>query len=130
MEKDKRGVNMGKKHKILIVDDNADTITTLTDLLNEHGYNVTAACDGQEALEIAEKEKPDLALVDIRLPKLDGYEVCRRIKQNKAVNTKVILFTAYGDAVNVAMAKKAGADDFKGKTTEFTNILQAIEHLI
>lgn len=121
---------MKKKFTILIVDDNVDTIETLTDLLKEHGYNVVAAEDGIKALEIAKKEKPALALVDIRLPKLDGYEVCRRIKKIKGLDTKLILFTAYGDAVNVAMAKKAGADDFLGKTTEFANLLRSIENLL
>jgi len=121
---------MEKKFTILIIDDNLDTITTLTDLLKEHGYNVVAAEDGIKALEIAQKEKPDLALVDIRLPKLDGYEVCRRIKKIKELDTKLILFTAYGDAVNVAMAKKAGADDFLGKTAEFANLLRSIEDLL
>jgi len=121
---------MKKKFTILIVDDNVDTIETLTDLLKEHGYNVVAAEDGIKALEIAKKEKPALALVDIRLPKLDGYEVCRRIKKIKGLDTKLILFTAYGDAVNVAMAKKAGADDFLGKTAEFANLLRSIENLL
>lgn len=121
---------MREKFTILIIDDNVDTITTLTDLLKEHGYIVVAAKDGVKAMEMAKREKPDLALVDIRLPKLDGYEVCRRIKKMKGLNTKIILITAYGDAVNVAMAKKAGADDFLGKTAEFANMLRSIENLL
>ena len=121
---------MEKNFKILVVDDDADTITTLSDLLVEHGYDVVAASDGKEALNMAEKERPDLVLLDTRLPKLDGYEVCLRIKQIKGLDTKIVLFTAYGDAVHVAKAKKVGADDFLGKTDDFANMRRAIENLL
>jgi CheY-like chemotaxis protein len=121
---------MEKKVKILVVDDDADTITTLSDLLMEYGYAVAAASDGKEALSMVEKERPDLVLLDTRLPKLDGYEVCRKIKLMKGLDAKVILFTAYGDAVHVAKAKEVGADDFLGKTVDFTNILRAMENLL
>lgn len=70
-------------------------------------YNITAGSDGQEVLGIAKKENPDLAQVGVGLPKFDDCELCCRIRQNKAVNTKVILFTAYGKAVNVPIVKKA-----------------------
>jgi len=90
---------MEKKSKILIVDDNPDTLTVFTDLLIEHGYDVVTAANGVEGLKMAAEERPDLALVDTRLPKMDGYEVCRQIKEMKGLDVKVIMFTAYGDAV-------------------------------
>ena len=121
---------MAKNTKILVVDDDADTLTVLTDLLMEHGYGVVTAADGVEALRIAAKERPHLALVDTRLPKKNGYEVCRGIKQIKGLNAKVIMFTAYGDAVNVAKAKEVGADDFMAKTYDFVNLHRAIENLL
>ena len=121
---------MEKKFKILIVDDDADTITTLSDLLKEHGYDVVSASDGINAVEMAEKEKPDLSLVDIRLPKLDGYEVCSKIKHMKGLNIKIILFTAYGDVVSVEKAKQVGADGFLGKTADFANMHRSIENLL
>ncbi len=121
---------MKKNIKILIVDDDADTLTTLSDLLIEVGYNVIVAADGEQGLNTAEQEKPDLALLDIRLPKIDGYEVCWRIKQMKESDIKVVLFTAYGDAVSVANAKKVGADNLLGKTDDFANILRTIKALI
>jgi len=119
-----------KNLKILIVDDDADALTVLSDLLIEHGYDIATAADGVEALETAAKEKPDLALVDTRLPKLDGYKVCRGIKEMQGSDTKVIMFTAYGDAVNVDRAKEAGADDFLAKTEDFANMHRAIRQLL
>jgi DNA-binding response OmpR family regulator len=121
---------METNFKILVVDDDPDTLTVLTDLLTEHGYAVVVAADGIEGVNIADKERPNLALVDTRLPKMDGYEVCRRIKEIKGLNTKVIMFTAYGDAVNVTKAKEVGADDFMAKTDDFANMHRAIENLL
>jgi DNA-binding response OmpR family regulator len=102
----------------------------LTDLLIEHGYDVVVAADGAEGLNVAEKERPRLALVDTRLPKMGGYEVCRRIKGIKGLDAKVIMFTAYGDAVNTVKAKEVGADYFLAKTEDFTNIHQAMKELL
>jgi DNA-binding response OmpR family regulator len=121
---------MEKRFKILVVDDDADTLTVLTDLLMEHGYDVVTAGDGEAGLKVAAEEKPDLALVDTRLPKLDGYEVCRRIKAMKGLDAGVIMFTAYGDAVNVAKAREVGADNFLAKTEDFANMHRAIKELL
>ena len=121
---------MEKRLKILIVDDDVDTLKVLTDLLIEHGYDVVVAADGVKALKMAAEERPNLALLDTRLPKMDGYEVCRRIKQIKGLDAKVIMFKAYGDAVNVAKAREVGADDFMAKTDDFANIHRAMENLL
>ena len=121
---------MDKNCKILIVDDDKDSLTVLTDLLIEHGYDVVVAADGVEGLKVAEQEKPNLALVDTRLPKMDGYEVCRRIKDIQGLSAKVIMFTAYGDAVNVVKAKEVGADDFLAKTEDFSNMHRSIKKLL
>ena len=121
---------MEKRFKILVVDDDVDTLTVLTDLLAEHGYDVVTAVDGVEGLKTATEERPDLALVDTRLPKMDGYEVCRRVKEMKGLDAGVIMFTAYGDAVNVAKAKEVGADDFLAKTEDFANMHRAIKKLL
>jgi len=120
----------GKSFKILVVDDNVNSITTLTDLFAEDGYTVVDANDGEEALKKVQEEKPDIALLDIRLPGMDGYEVCRQIKETKGLNIKVIMYTAYVDVVDIAKAKEAGADDFIGKTSDFSQMRRAIEKLI
>ena len=121
---------MGKNNKILIVDDDANTLTTLTDLLTEDGYTVVTAPDGKNALEKIAKEKPDVVLLDTRLPDTNGYEVCRRIKAMNDLNSKVIAYTAYVDAVNVTRAREVGTDDFIAKTTDFANMRRAIRQLL
>ena len=116
--------------KILVADDDTDSLTVFSDLLIESGYDVVVAANGVEALHIAQTERPDLALVDVRLPKMDGYELCRRMKQVKGLDIKIIMFTAYGDAVNVAKAKEVGADDFIAKTDDFANMHRAMKKLL
>ena len=120
----------GKCFKILVVDDNVNSITTLTDLFEEDGYTVVVAADGGKALKKIQEEKPDIVLLDIRLPGMDGYDVCRQIKEIKGSNIKVIMYTAYVDVVDIVKAKEAGADDFIGKTSDFAQMRRAIEKLI
>ena len=76
------------------------------------------------------KESPAVVLLDTRLPGMDGYEVCRRIKENKGLNTKIIIYTAFIDAVNVARAREVGADDFMGKLSDFANLRHGVKKLI
>ena len=121
---------MEKGVKILLVDDDPNTLTVLADLLTEEGYDTVVTADGKEALDKMDREKPDVALVDTRLPGMDGYEVCRRIKEMPGLTTKVIIYTAYVDAVNVAKAREVGADDFIGKTADFANMRQAIKEVL
>lgn len=116
--------------KILIVDDDANTRATICDLVGEYGHNAITAADGKEALDKVHKEKADIVLMDIRLPGLDGYEACRQIKEIEGAKPKVILYTAYVDAVNVTKAREVGADDFIGKTSDFYNVRNAINNLL
>jgi two-component system alkaline phosphatase synthesis response regulator PhoP len=119
-----------QRPKILVVDDDANACEALTDLLTGHGYNVITAGDGNEALKKAGTEKPNVVLMDIKLPGMDGYEACKRIKEDKALTTKVVLYTAYVDAVNVTKAREVGADDFQAKTSDFENLHKAIEVML
>jgi len=121
---------MAKNCKILVVDDDENTRITISDLLAEDGYEVIVASSGEEALEKVHTEKPAVALVDIRLPGMDGYEVCRRIKENEGLSIKIIMYTAYIDAVNVAKAREVGADDFMGKISDFSNLRRGVEKLV
>jgi len=121
---------MAKNTKILIIDDDENTGITLSELLAEDGYEVIVALDGEKALDKIRKEKPAVALVDTRLPGIDGYEVCRRIKEFEGLSTKVIMYTAHIDAVNVARAREVGADDFMGKLSDFSNLRRGVEKLV
>ena len=129
-EADGFGNRMSEEVKILIVDDDANTRTTLSDLLAESGYEIITAADGKEAIERVKEEKPYVVLMDIRLPGIDGYKACLEIKKMKEVTAKIVLYTAYVDAVNVAKAREAGADDFLAKTSDFSDMLGAVEKLL
>ena len=121
---------MSKEGKVLIVDDDRNTLTALTDLMSEDGFNTITAADGKEAVNKVRNEKPDIVLMDIRLPKIDGYEACKQIKEAEGANPRVILYTAYVDAVNVTKAREVGADDFVGKTSDFSTVRNTIKKLL
>ena len=121
---------MSKEGKVLIVDDDRNTLTALTDLIGEDGFNTITAADGKEAVDKVHRENPDIVLMDIRLPKMDGYEACKHIKEMEGATPKVILYTAYVDAVNVTKAREVGADDFVGKTSDFSTMRTTINNLL
>lgn len=99
---------------ILIVDDEQEICTVLSDSLSREGYRVFVAYEGKKALELARKEKPDLVLLDIMMPKMNGIEVLRRIKKIKK-ETVVIMLTAYGTLETARGAMKLGAYDYVTK---------------
>ena len=84
---------MANNNKILIVEDDYNLLTTLKYNLQKDGYDVTTAIDGAEAVETARKEKPDLIILDIMLPKINGFEVCRILRKDMIV--PILMLTAY-----------------------------------
>ena len=99
--------------KILVVDDEASIVTMLAYNLKKEGYDVVTAEDGEVALEKFESEKPDLLLLDIMMPKMDGYEVCRKISEKS--NVPIIMLTARADEVDKVVGLEMGADDYVTK---------------
>jgi two-component system cell cycle response regulator len=85
------GTNEGKE-KILVVDDNVQNVELLQEILHANGYTVTTAYDGVEALEKVSKEKPDLLLLDIMMPKMDGYQVCEALRNDEETKDIPIIF--------------------------------------
>ena len=105
---------MPKKKTILIVDDTETNIDILLDLLNE--YDVAVATDGESALEIAFEDSPDLILLDIMMPEMDGYEVCRRLKSNEDTKSiPVVFITAKTDEDSIEEAYEVGGIDYVTK---------------
>jgi DNA-binding response OmpR family regulator len=96
--------------KVLVVDDDVDLLDLMTYALRREGYNVLAAVDGQQALQRWESENPDIVLLDGNLPKIDGFEVCRRIRHES--KTPIIMLTARDDAVDKVVGLELGADDY------------------
>ena len=99
--------------KILVVDDEASIVTMLAYNLKKEGYDVVTAEDGEVALEKFESENPDLLLLDIIMPKMDGYEVCRKIREKS--NVPIIMLTARADEVDKVVGLEMGADDYVTK---------------
>ena len=103
--------NIKKKAKVLVVDDEAVIRDSLRDWLSDVGHQVLTAENGYQALEIIEKEKPGIAIVDLVMPGMDGIELLKRAKQISP-NTEVIIITAYGSIKQAVEALKAGAEDY------------------
>ena len=102
--------------KILLVDDEPDIIEILRYNLTQEGYSVIAAKDGQSAIKKAEKEIPNLIIMDVMMPKMDGIEACGIIRQNPKFNDTIIMFlTARGEDYSHVAAYDAGADDYVTK---------------
>ena len=99
--------------KILVVDYEASIVTMLAYNLKKEGYDVVTAEDGEVALEKFESENPDLLLLDIMMPKMDGYEVCRKIREKS--NVPIIMLTARADEVDKVVGLEMGADDYVTK---------------
>lgn len=122
---------MGEKKKILVVDDEEDVIKAFVFRLGLNNYEVITAQDGQEGLNKARSEAPDLIVLDLMLPKMDGYKVCALLKtDNRYRKIPIIIFTARGDKEDEIMAKEAGADAFIMKPFDPHVLLAKIQELL
>jgi DNA-binding response OmpR family regulator len=102
--------------RVLAADDDPDILDLISYRLERSGCEVLRATDGEQALELAISEKPDLAVLDVMMPKIDGYEVTRRLRANPATaGIKVILLTASAQEPDVVKGFEAGADDYMTK---------------
>ncbi len=101
------------KQKILVVDDEADIVELLEYNLERAGFEVVSANDGPTAIELTKKERPDLIILDIMLPSMEGTEVCKILKKDAAAaNTPVIMLTAKGEEIDRIEGLELGADDY------------------
>ncbi len=98
------------KRKILIVDDEKNIVDILKFNLKKEGFDTVEAYDGRQALEMVEREKPDLILLDIMLPEYDGFTVCKKIRQT--LNTPILMLTAREEEVDKVLGLELGADDY------------------
>jgi two-component system cell cycle response regulator DivK len=117
--------------RILLVEDNEMNRDMLSRRLERRGYSVLCALDGQQGIDTAIREKPDLILMDMSLPVVDGWEATRRLKADPAVRgIPVIALTAHAMASDEQQAREAGCDDFDTKPVELARLLQKIEGLL
>jgi len=97
--------------KILVADDEVHIVRILTDVLTDAGYEVIPAFDGKEALEKALEEKPDLVFLDLMMPEMSGYEVCRRLREEETTrDTLIFMLTARGQESDEEEGYRVGAD--------------------
>ena len=120
------------RKRVLVVDDEENVVKLISATLGyDDRYQVAVARDGQEALSIALHERPDLVILDMLMPKLDGSAVCRELKANLATaHTKVIVLTALTQQGDRQKALMAGADEFLTKPFSPTELLLKIEQIL
>ncbi|MGQ9908664.1 MAG: response regulator [Candidatus Flexifilum sp.] len=117
--------------RILVIEDNSDNLTLITDVLISLQYEVLSARDGVDGLEAARSQRPDLILMDMSLPRLDGWEATRRIKADPALKAiPVIALTAHAMAGDREKALEAGCDDYLSKPINLKELAAKLKHYL
>jgi DNA-binding response OmpR family regulator len=129
MSKERNGAS------ILVVDDDPEIVSMLTTRLVARGYKVSSAGDGHRALELAKRERPDLVLLDVMMPGMSGWEICKRLKNHaqnggQFTNTGVIMLTGIGESLNEMTSPLYGADAHVDKPFEFEKLEKIISSLV
>ena len=115
--------------KILLVEDEEGLILTLTDRLVSEGFEVVSARDGKEGFDVASSQNFDLIILDLMLPKMNGFDVCRDLRR-KGIHIPILMLTAKGETIDKVLGLKLGADDYLTKPFEVMELLARIEALI
>jgi two-component system alkaline phosphatase synthesis response regulator PhoP len=117
------------ERRVLLCEDEESIILTLRDRLQSEGYDTTVATDGESALDTATKKSFDCILLDIALPKKNGFDVCRDLRA-RGVQTPILILTARGQVIDRVLGLKLGADDYLTKPFEMAELLARIEALL
>lgn len=122
---------MDKKKRILVIDDEQDIVNMLKLRLIAGGYDVLTSSDGIEGLNIARRDRPDLILLDLMLPRMDGYKICALLKKDtRYANIPIIMFTAKAQEADKQMGSEAGADAYITKPFGYQLLSDKIQELI
>ena len=119
---------MAENDKILIVEDDHNLLDTLKYNLRKEGYDVVTAVDGAEALDVARREKPDLIILDIMLPKMSGFEVCRILRKDMTV--PILMLTAKAEETDKIVGLEIGADDYMTKPFSLRELLARVRAML
>ena len=122
---------MEKKNKILIVDDAMDTVELLRKRFHSEGYDTAEAYNGSEALQRVSEYEPDLIVLDVMMPVMDGYEACRRLKSDeKTKYIPILMLTAKGEVEHKVKGLDIGADDYMGKPFDYKELSARVRSLL
>jgi len=117
-----------EKHKILVVEDEQTLVETLEYSLRRQGYEVHTAMEGRAALEAAAQHKPDLVVLDVMLPGLDGFEICRILRQETSV--PILMLTARSEEIDKIVGLEVGADDYLTKPFSMRELVARVKALL
>ena len=120
---------MSQKIRILVVDDEEALRTVLCGELTSEGIEIRSAGDVDEAIDILDRENFDLILLDIKMPKVNGFDVLKHVKE-KHPSTRVVMLTGFADLKNAIETKKLGAEDFVSKPYDLVDLLTTIERVL
>lgn len=119
------------KKKILLVDDSATTLMMEKMILSKEPVELVTAVDGEEAVEMATNEQPDLILLDVVMPKMNGFEACEKIRQVEALQaTPIIMVTTRGEAANIEHAYSIGCTDYITKPINSLELLTKVRNYL
>ena len=117
-------------HRILIVDDEPNIVMSLEFILQQSGFETAVARDGDEALEEVERFRPDLVLLDVMMPRRDGYEVCQTLRASGWGDLKIVMLTAKGRDTEVAKGMAVGADAYVTKPFSTRELVDQVRTLL
>jgi two-component system alkaline phosphatase synthesis response regulator PhoP len=120
---------MHKMQKILVIEDEESILMALEDNLRLEGYDVACAVDGEQGLSMAREQKFDLLILDIMLPKMDGFEVCKHLRRDE-INTPILMLTAKSQEIDKVLGLELGADDYVTKPFSPRELLARIRALL
>ena len=113
--------------KILVVDDEKDIVETLSFMMRARGYEVIEAYDGEEGMKLAKEQSPDLMILDVMMPKINGYKIARLLKyDSKYKHIPIIMVTARGQDSDKLIGEETGADEYITKPFEFEEVLDCV----
>ena len=115
---------------ILVVDDTPANVMLLSAKLNNEYYDVVTAEDGFQAIKQAKEHSPDLILLDVMMPKLSGFEVCKKLREQPATSGVILMVTALNELGDIERAVSAGTDDFLSKPINKIELLKRVENML
>lgn len=116
----------GDMKKLLIVDDEVDIANSIQYVLNQEGFSTLLAHDGLKAMQLIENEKPDLIILDLMMPGLDGYEVCRRVRASDK-KTPILMLTARTSEIDTVVGLELGANDYVSKPVRLRELVARVK---